>query len=190
MKLPKDLVEPAQAALRKHNDRRANRGNGQPPTFHGRIALRAERDVQGAMQNADYRSDESKWVETNTAVVVDLNWQLKKAAAEAETSIERHPKHWTWKATNVEFRITIQPARYLTAQHRFGHHVMERGKRRVVLEQLPEHHDEFIGKPFPRGVAVIRAVRQSKGYYVRDCVALLRPPKVGEKHWRLTRWLD
>jgi len=187
--LPEGLKALAQLAREKHKDRRANRGNGQPPTFHGRIALRAERGVQGAMQNADYRSDRSRWVQTVTAVTVDLDWQLEKAEAKAETSIERHPKHWTWKATSVDFQIAVQPARYLMAQHRFGHHVTERGKLRVVLEQLPEHH-ELLRKPRPLDAVLVRAVRQSKGYYVRDCVAMLRSPKAGEKHWRLTRWLD
>lgn len=188
LNLPNKLKDRSRAALKKHKDRRANRGP-MPKTFYARVGMRAERGVQEAMLNAGYRSDQSRWVETITAVVVALDWQLAKAEAKAETSIERHPKHWTRKATSVEFQIAVQPARFLTARLKFGRHVAERGKLRVVLEQLPEHH-ELLRKPLPLDAVLVRAVRQSKGYYVRDCIAMLRSPKAGEKYWRLTRWLD
>lgn len=194
--LPNGLKDGARAALRKHQDRRAQRGPA-PKTFHTRISNCAQDGAREAMLNAGYRSDRSRWAETYTACEVALDWQLEKAEAKSDTSVGHHLRHRKWRATNVTFQIGIHPARFLIARLRFGRHVTERGKLRVVLEMLPENYQKqmlfnfkLLGKPLPLDAVLVRAVRQGKGYDVRDCVAMLRPPRAGEKHWRLTRWLD
>lgn len=191
LELPPNLKDEARTALKKHKRRRQERNdNKQFPTFHGRMGQRAVTLAHEAMMSADYCEGDSAWVENSGECSVDANWSVDHLGGSVTSTVDKvwHEKN-KWSAQRVTWNLVIQPARYLMAQHRFGHHVAERGKLRVVLEILPDYH-ELRKKPLPLDAMLVRAVRQGKGYDVRDCIAMLRSPKAGEKHWRLTRWLD
>jgi hypothetical protein len=191
--LPKDLSKEVAriAAYRKHQSRRAERRNGQPPTFHGRMGQRAANTASRAMRSADYHEGGSRWVENDGGCSVEVDWSVDRGSASATVEKVWHEKK-PWSAKRVTWNLKLQPARFLVAQHRLGRHVLERGERRVVLEILRDHAERSYHARYkiPANTLVVRAVRQGRGYDVYDCVALLRPPKAGEKHWRLTRWLD
>jgi len=197
--LPKSFTEAAEAAYRKHGQRNIARGP-QPRTFFARVAMRADNTLRSAMLSADYRHDESEHSEAYTAVEIGLDWQLDHAEAKTDTQLtmidsSKLPGGTITHYTNIVFQLGIHPARYLRAYLRYGRHVSERGKHRVVLEKISEQHEreilcqmESLERPLPRDAVLVRAVQQGEDYNVEARIAMLRPPRGSGRHWRLTRW--